>query len=109
MNIKKARQLALLQNHDDSEMIMYIQEHQACEVSGVPIHGNYHPHRIQSAGAGGKYTHINMIRLTHALHQECHYIGNKAFCIKYKAKKIRENLISRKLWTEEDERKYNDA
>ena len=87
MKLDKARERA--DKNEIDEMVQYMRDHVYCEVPScfTLLMGN-HPHRIVSAGAGGKYTIENMIRLCSKHHSEAHKIGNLEFAKKYGIQKI---------------------
>lgn len=106
MKLDKARKMANNIVNEDNEMLEYMLKHPRCEVTNDIVGPTYHPHRIVSTGAGGKYTCNNMIRLSHAMHCEIHAIGMKSFCIKYAVGKIRDILIKRGSWSTSDQKAF---
>jgi hypothetical protein len=105
MKLEKARELANQESIKEDEMLQYMKEHKRCEISSCKTRmiSNYHPHRIKSGGAGGKYEKSNMIRLCPYHHSEVHSIGNKAFAFKYGIRKIVQKLYECGLWTVQDD------
>jgi len=61
------------------QIIGYMQTHKTCEACGQWVYPRLQPHHIQSRGAGGNDSPMNLLRLCLA----CHYAYHKRGALKF--------------------------